>query len=117
MRSVYFSEQELRCPCCGKNEMQAEFLSELDNLRVAVGGPITLNSAFRCPSHNAAVGGKPNSAHVRGLAADVRATDGRTRYKVLRAAYQVGFKRIGLANTFVHVDTDDFLPQEVAWTY
>lgn len=45
----------------------------LDPAREALGKPITVNSGFRCPLHNAAVGGVPNSQHLRGEAADVSA--------------------------------------------
>jgi hypothetical protein len=29
----------------------------------------------------------------------------------------VGFNRIGVANTFIHVDNDPSLPEDVIWTY
>lgn len=43
----------------------------LDPLRAAYGAPICVNSGFRCPKLNAAVGGVPTSAHLRGYAADL----------------------------------------------
>lgn len=117
MRSVYFSEKELECPCCGKVDMDPEFLSELDNLRVKAGIPLVLNSAFRCPKQNALVGGVPNSSHLYGKAADIRANSSRTRHKILKAAYALDLRRVGIAKGFIHVDTDDYLPQDVSWTY
>ena len=42
----------------------------LDPLRKAM-GPITINSSFRCKQLNALVGGKPNSQHLKGQAADI----------------------------------------------
>ena len=42
----------------------------LDPLRKAM-GPITINSGFRCKQLNALVGGKPNSQHLKGQAADI----------------------------------------------
>jgi hypothetical protein len=36
-------------------------------------GPVVVNSAFRCPALNAAVGGKPTSQHLLGEAADIEA--------------------------------------------
>lgn len=44
----------------------------LQPLRDFVGVPITINSGFRCPSLNRAVGGAANSQHLRGEAADIR---------------------------------------------
>lgn len=43
----------------------------LDPLREAWGGPIHVNSGYRCPELNKAVGGAPNSQHQRGEAADI----------------------------------------------
>lgn len=43
----------------------------LDPLRKAWGGPIRVNSGYRCPELNKAVGGSPNSQHQRGEAADI----------------------------------------------
>ncbi|WP_157667923.1 D-Ala-D-Ala carboxypeptidase family metallohydrolase [Desulfotomaculum nigrificans] len=31
-----------------------------------------VDSGYRCPAHNWAVGSVPNSYHVRGMAADIR---------------------------------------------
>ena len=43
----------------------------LDPLREAWGGPIRVNSGYRCPKLNKAVGGTPSSQHQRGEAADI----------------------------------------------
>jgi len=43
----------------------------LEPLRVAYGKPITINSGYRCPKLNQAVGGVANSAHKTGYAADL----------------------------------------------
>ena len=43
----------------------------LDPLREAWGGPIKVNSGYRCPELNEAVGGTPTSQHQRGEAADI----------------------------------------------
>ena len=43
----------------------------LDPLREAWGGPIHVNSGYRCPALNKAVGGTPYSQHQRGEAADI----------------------------------------------
>jgi len=45
----------------------------LDPLREAWGRPITVNSGYRCPELNKAVGGSPKSHHQRGMAADITA--------------------------------------------
>ena len=43
----------------------------LDPLREAWGGPIHVNSGYRCPELNRLVGGTPYSQHQRGEAADI----------------------------------------------
>ena len=43
----------------------------LDPLREAWGGPIKVNSGYRCPLLNEAVGGTPTSQHQSGEAADI----------------------------------------------
>lgn len=43
----------------------------LDPAREKIGKPITVNSGYRCPELNKAVGGKPTSQHVQGEAADL----------------------------------------------
>ena len=43
----------------------------LDPLREAWDGPIRVNSGYRCPKLNRAVGGTPSSQHLRGEAADI----------------------------------------------
>ncbi|WP_304709087.1 D-Ala-D-Ala carboxypeptidase family metallohydrolase [uncultured Rikenella sp.] len=43
----------------------------LDPIREAWGGPISVNSGYRCPKLNAAVGGVSTSQHLRGEAADI----------------------------------------------
>lgn len=43
----------------------------LDPIREAWDGPISVNSGYRCPVLNKAVGGVPSSQHQKGEAADI----------------------------------------------
>lgn len=45
----------------------------LDPLREKYGKPIHVNSGYRCPALNKAVGGSKTSQHILGLAADITA--------------------------------------------
>lgn len=45
----------------------------LSPLREIYGKPITVNSGYRCPELNKAVGGSATSDHVKGFAADITA--------------------------------------------
>lgn len=46
----------------------------LDPLREAYGKPIKVNSGYRCPELNKAVGGSKTSDHMIGCAADIHGT-------------------------------------------
>ena len=47
-------------------------IEQLDELRRLYGRKIVITSGYRCPALNKAVGGKPNSQHVKGQAADLK---------------------------------------------
>ena len=55
----------------------------LDPLREAWGGPIRVNSGYRCPKLNKAVGGTPSSQHQRGEAADITVGSRRANRRLL----------------------------------
>ena len=111
--SKYFSEAETQCHCgCGKNLVNPLLLEKLDAMREMIGGPIYLSCAYRCPSHNAEVGGVSNSQHVLGNAADVIVPNYghcNTVDQLAWYAQQVGFDGIGryYDSEFVHVDVRD----------
>ena len=66
-------------------------------------GPITITSGYRDPRVNAAVGGKPKSYHLRGMAADITVANMTPKQVQLALAdWQGG---MGLAKTFTHLDT------------
>ena len=97
--------------------MDGNFLVMLDKAREIADVPFVINSGWRCEKRNKQIGATPNSAHTRGKAADIRAMDSRTRFAIIDAAREVGFMRMGLGETFIHLDSDDTLPQAVAWNY
>ena len=117
MSYKYFKKEEFACPCCGRNEIKDEFLAKLDEAREIAGVPFVITSGYRCSKHNKEVGGSPTSSHLKGLAADIKTTSSKQRYKILNALLKVGFKRIGIGQNFIHVDLDTEKVQEVAWDY
>ena len=58
-------------PASAITALRALVANVLDPLREAWGGPIRVNSGYRCPELNKAVGGTPSSQHQRGEAADI----------------------------------------------
>lgn len=118
MNLNYFSLSEFDCPSLpdsGKN-MDINFLHKLDHARDIAGISFKITSGYRTKEHNAEVGGVPNSSHLIGVAADISVSSGADRYVILNALIRAGFKRIGVAKTFIHCDTDDSKPNSV-WTY
>ena len=117
MHTLHFKESEFACRCCGVTKPSSELMAVLELVRMHFNAPVTVNSSYRCEKHNAAVGGKPNSAHTRGYAADIACTDSHARWLIKRALYAAGAKRIGHHERFIHVDVDQSLPQEVEFKY
>ena len=96
--------------------MNVDFLNKLDEAREYSGIPFVINSAYRSPTHPLSIK-NPTSSHIKGLAVDISVKDSNTRFKVLDALIAVGFTRIGIANSFIHVDLDFDKSQNVIWTY
>jgi uncharacterized protein YcbK (DUF882 family) len=73
----------------------------LQPLRDSWGGPLFINSGYRCPELNKAVGGVPTSMHCKGQAADVGVTD---PYALAQLAKRMnlGFDQMGVYASFVH---------------
>ncbi|MFC4636599.1 D-Ala-D-Ala carboxypeptidase family metallohydrolase [Dokdonia ponticola] len=78
-----------------------------------------INSAVRSHFWNKKVGGVSNSAHLitKCKAVDIRAPTRAIRNLLVVQAYNLGFTRIGVGKTFVHLDVDTSKPQYVAWGY
>ena len=104
--------------------MMAELL---DDLRETYGRPLVVSSSWRDPAHNKDVGGKSNSSHIPaeidGLYSGVDLTTPRNvftkreYYWIVKAAFDVGYRRIGLYKDFkhIHLDCEERLDQDVLW--
>ncbi len=112
-----FDAFEFDCHCCGLNNMSPVFLWKLQQARTESQVPFIINSGTRCEKHNKIVGGTINSEHLTGEAADISTSNSHIRYKIIQAAISVGFTRIGVAETFVHLGNKINRPQQVLWTY
>lgn len=70
--SANFSRHEFACKCgCGFDTPHPDLIRGLEVLRSIVNAPVIIASGCRCDKRNAAVGGKRNSLHVVGKAADI----------------------------------------------
>jgi hypothetical protein len=93
----------------------AEFLEEVRSL---LGKPIIIDSGFRSPEVNQAVGSTSVSQHLRGCAADFR-VPGMTPAEVVKAIHgsDLPFDQLILELTWTHIsipNTDDAEPRNMA---
>ena len=119
MKFKYFNYEEFDSPDLkgsGKN-MSDELVNMLDIARKKYGKAIVINSGYRTVKRNAKVGGTPESSHTKGLAVDIACNNSTDRFKLEGILRKVGFKRIGVAKTFIHADIDKDKAQNVLWTY
>ena len=104
----------------GKN-MTREFLKKLDRARDIAKIPFKITSGFRTPQHNVNLRkqgykASANSSHLKGCAADIVCKDSGTRQKIVNGLIQAGFTRIGIADSFIHCDTDKD-KNDAIWLY
>lgn len=117
----YFEESEFKCKCgkCDKGyeDVSRVLLNKLNRARHIANTPFTLTSAMRCPAHNRAEGGSPTSSHMNGKAVDIKVRSAKQRHTILTALIEAGFNRIGIADSFIHVDVDNEKRNGVCWVY
>ena len=120
----HFDDYEFSCKCerhgvdsSGRNVLDhvidKRLVDLLDAIRERIGKPIEVLSGYRCPEHNAEVGGVPNSQHVEGTAADIT-YDGINVDYLAQVAEECGADGIGCYyhQDFVHVDVRGY---EARW--
>lgn len=110
--SENFNSSEFDCKgggCCSETIINPQLVKYLQQIREHFKAPITITSAYRCPTHNSRVGGAPGSRHSKGDAADI-VVKGVAPREVAKYAESIGIKGIGLYETsadghFTHIDT------------
>jgi len=106
---------EYRCPCCGAIPYDTESLAHqelfeaYETIRSTLNRPLRITSGFRCPKHNADIGGEPLSVHLFGLALDIDAKDIDEIYSLVTTVNLMAPNlRMGVYTkkaTFCHLDT------------
>lgn len=109
MKWRHFKEDEV-------TGLDLELVAKLDLARERAGVPFVITSGKRDAKRNALDGGVQDSSHLRGLAVDLRCSNGLDRFQMVKALLGVGFERLGCYDAHIHVDLDPSLPQEVLWT-
>lgn len=103
--------------------LETEVVAKLDQARHKAGIPFKITSARRSIEQNASAKGVPDSAHLRGLAADLAVTDSNALFFMISALLEVGFKRLVIGIRIddngkvvyhnLHCDLDNSLPTPV----
>lgn len=102
----HFNLREFQCKCgCGTLKISSRLIAMLEALRQELKVPFVITSGYRCPTHNANVGGDKNSFHMQGLACDIICPQGYSVEEFARICLDHGFS-VGAyhAQSFVHVD-------------
>jgi uncharacterized protein YcbK (DUF882 family) len=119
IKSKYFTEGEFRncSPSCSLQDMKQSTMNRLDTMRQLAGIPLIINSAYRPQAWEKAKRRSGTGSHTLGQAVDIRCTSETNRWRIIEAAIKVGFTRIGIAKTYIHVDDSQKHTQGVVWLY
>jgi uncharacterized protein YcbK (DUF882 family) len=102
-----FKPPEMACRCkkCdGYALMDHNFMLKLQAMRDQL-GPMTVTSGYRCPEHPAEKRKERSGSHAQGMAADITINVGKQRFNAVSVALSVGMVGIGVASSFIHVDS------------
>ena len=120
-RKLYpnFRPKEFVCPCgeCDGGAMEHYYLAALQDLRLQMGFPFHITSAFRCPGYNATLpNSSPTSYHPKAVACDIStaALDSEQRHRLLEKAF-LRFTGIGIYKNFIHLDLRPVREKSMWW--
>ena len=111
---TYFTDDELRCKCCGKVDMDKNFMRRLNHARDQAMVLFSVTSGYRCEKHNTDVG-STSTNHTSGKAVDLSCNTAGRRYMMIKELILAGIKGIGIGPTYIHADTNRELG--VIWLY
>ena len=108
-----FNRSEFACKCgCGLADIDLALVAVLQDSRTATALTYVVSSGCRCEKHNKEIGGKPNSAHLRGRAVDIVCVASQMRYRMIQDLIK-RFRRIEIRGSWIHADIDSTLLQDV----
>jgi len=106
--------------------MDTRFMDRIENLRINLGFPFYVTSAFRCPEYNQQVSSTgPDGPHTTGHAMDI-GVSGNKAWKLLQLAGTHGMTGIGVrqhgdyGGRFIHLDDLGSVyrgPRPHVWSY
>ncbi len=100
--------------------MDEKLLSMLDKMREIYGYPIKVTSSYRSPEHPIEAAKKQPGEHSYGAAVDIVSDSGGKTFRLVKAAIEVGFTRIGISRKkgFIHLGIGyPNAPEKTIWTY
>ena len=100
--------------------MDEKLLSMLDKMREIYGYPIKITSSYRSPEHPIEAAKKQPGEHSYGAAVDIVSDSGGKTFRLVKAAIEVGFTRIGISRKkgFIHLGIGyPGAPEKTIWTY
>ena len=117
----YFSDDELKCKCCGENKFNPDTLARLNRLRHGLGFALPAASGYRCRNYNKEKG--YTQTHATGQAVDIRCSH-KQAFEILKWAANFGFTGIGINqkgnSRFIHLDDlpeANHRPRPHVWSY
>ena len=78
-------------------------IEQLDELRRLYDRPIFITSGYRCPQLNKVVGGKPNSQHVKGQAADLKWDENLLKFIIDKFHYDQLIEETSKRTKWIHI--------------
>jgi len=100
--------------------MDEKLLSMLDKMRVIYVYPIKITSDYRSPEHPIEATKEQPGEHAYGAAVDIESVGGGKTFRLVKAAIEVGFTRIGISRKkgFIHLGIGyPGAPEKTIWTY
>ena len=120
-----FTTDEMACSCCGKSDMDDEFMKILQSIRDEMQRPLKITSGFRCQNRNAIISTTGRDGpHTKAKACDILIS-GADAMRLFAIAQRHGISGIGLSQKgphnkrFCHIDslTPEEGPRPTVWTY
>lgn len=94
--------------CCNPSsdikDLHPVLYSMLEDMEKDLGFELCIHSAYRSLEYDKSKGRSGDSCHCEKLAVDIHCMVNNVRFKLVRAAIKVGFNRIGIGRTFIHLD-------------
>ena len=113
MIAPYITRAEYACRCCGELPPDVDntyplahsmLFEAFEIIREAYGKPIPISSGYRCPLHNTFIGGSYLSAHMFGMALDLKLGSERD-YVLEIIEREIPDLRVGKYDWGLHIDT------------